>query len=112
MAKLERKTYVVTVGTSKVGVKLPTYYDTLVNYTGVKVSANDQVQTGHVGDLLAAGQIARIRISYRSALGKYRTADIVTDLNSFKTALGTLPGKDFRGGKIIDAFIPRRRRLG
>jgi hypothetical protein len=114
MAKLPRATYTLKVGTSTVAVKLPDAYDgiaSVVGLTKVTTVAAD-ASHGDVSHLLRDAQIARVRISYRNTAGKYRTADIICDLDNYKSALGTLPGKPYRGSTIIDAFVPRRRRLG
>jgi len=115
MARLPRATYSLKVGTATVLLNLPQVYDDIGTYVGlskVPGTAPDDASYGQVSDLLRNAQIARLRISYRNAAGKYRTADVICDLDKYKSAIGTLPGKTYRTSKIIDAFIPRRRRLG
>jgi hypothetical protein len=114
MARLPRVTHTLKVGTSVVAVKLPEVYDNILADVGLAKPAIVPADASHgsISALLRDAQIARIRVSYRNGAGKYRTADIVCDLEKYKTALGTLPGKTYRGFKIIDAFIARRRRLG
>lgn len=118
-SRLPRASHIVRVGTKDVVVKLPDVYSangsdigTYVGVTKVTGSVSADTSNGRVSNLLLDAQIARIRISYRNAAGKYRTADIICDLDKYKSAIGTLPGKNYRGSKIIDAFIGRRRRLG
>lgn len=118
MAKLPRDPYTLRVGTQIVVVQLPQFYDDIANYVGLtKLTgvAPADAGKGNVSNLLRDAQIARIRVSYKKVVGgvaKFRTQDIICDLDNYKTALGTLPNKAFRGSKIEDAYIPRRRRLG
>lgn len=121
MARLPRATHKIDVGGTDVLVKLPDVYSATGSDVGQYVGVTKVVsgttlstgaQNGSVSNLLLNGQIARVRISYRNSAGKYRTADLICDLDKYKTAIGTLPGKNYRGFKIIDAFIARRRRVG
>ncbi len=114
MARLPRATHTIKVGNAIVGVKLPDVYGSIGGLVGVNKVATlpGDASHGSVSRLLLDGQIARVRISYRNAAGKYRTADVICDLDNLKSAIGTLPGKSYRQSTIIDAFIPRRRRLG
>lgn len=117
MARLPRATHVIKVGTTSVLIKLPDVYSsdgsTIGTAVGVTKLAGEppaEAQHGRISELKLNGQIAEIRISYRNAAGKYRTADVICDLDNYKTAMGTLPTKKYRGFNIIDAYIARRRR--
>jgi hypothetical protein len=118
-ARLPRATHVIKVGNNPVLVRLPDVYSgtgsTIGTAVGVTKLAGEPpagAQQGKISELQLNGQVAKIRISYRNAAGKYRTADVICDLDNYKTAIGTLPTKQYRGSNIIEAYIPRRRRLG
>ena len=118
MARLPKDPYTLKVGSQTVVIQLPKFYDDIATYVGVtKITGTAPADAGKgsVSRLLRDAQIAKVRVSYKKVIGgvaKYRTQDIICDLDKFKTALGTLPGKTFRDSKIEDAYIPRRRRLG
>ncbi len=114
MARIQRESYSMKVGSEVKILKLPNVYDGIAQYVGLtKITGAAPTGAGHGNEaqLLLDGQAARIRISYKKD-GKYRTSDIICDLDNYKSALGTLPNKQYRGSAIIDAYVPRRRRLG
>lgn len=115
MARIERESYSMKVGSEVRILKLPNVYDDIAQYVGLtKITGAAPAGAGHGNEaqLLLDGQAARIRISYKTTKNQYRTSDIICDLDNYKSALGTLPNKKYRGNTIIDAFVPRRRRLG
>lgn len=119
MARLEKSPYSIQVGSETRIVQLnESSYKDIAQYVGLRAIAGkapDGAKHGNVSQLLLDGQIAKVRISYIKTVGntqRYRTADIICDLDNYKTAIGILPGKTYRSSKIISAFIPRRRKLG
>lgn len=117
-SKEDREPFSIKVGDQYKVVQLPNYYSEVSQYLGLNkisgiVPAN--YGKGSSSQLMLDGQAAKVRISWKLTIGnkkKYRTTDLLCDLDNYKTALGTLPGKSFRGTKIVEAYVPRRRRLG
>ena len=112
------------VGTKDYTIRLRNVYDngstsnvgTVVGITQVDsaTGAPDGAETVTVGNSLKYGRLARIRITYKPAgnLAASKSAQILCPIDEVQSSLSNLIGKNYNGGVITAAGIPRRRRLG
>lgn len=107
----------VTVGTTRIGVVLPDYYEgngsNIATIVGVNkvTDATPAQASSTVGNLIKKAQALHIKVRY-SAGTKIKTATLLCDISKAATATIALVGKTFRGGEIKSAYFPRRARLG
>jgi hypothetical protein len=60
---------------------------------------------------LENGKLAKIRVSYRTASGKTRSARLVCPTSRIDTAIRAVKIKTYKNGNVVGAGIPRRREL-
>lgn len=106
-------TFVTTVGSQRVGIRLPATYDGLAASLGLE-KATDATPVDLPGDvpgLLKVGVLTRIAISYGTTTNR-KIARLVCERNKVGTALASLPKTTYKGFPILTAYIPRNSRLG
>ena len=107
------KTYVTTVGSQRIGIRLPSTYESLAPTLGLEIAteATPADQSGDVPGLLKSGVLVRVHISYGTVLNR-KIARLLCERAKLGTALSSLPRAQYKGQPIMTAYIPRRSRLG
>ena len=105
--------YVTTVGTQRIGIRLPATYESLAPSLGLQLAseANPADLPGDVPGLLKSGILVRICISYGTVTNR-KVARLLCERAKLGTALSSLPRAQFKGQPILTAYIPRNSRLG
>lgn len=107
------KTYVTTVGSQRIGIRLPATYESLAPTLGLEVAGGDNPVDlpGDVPGLLKSGVLVRLHISYGTVLNR-KIARLLCERAKLATALSSLPRAQYKGQPIMTAYIPRNSRLG
>lgn len=102
-----------TVGTQRIGIRLPATYETLAPALGLEIAGegNPPDLSGDVPGLLKSGVLIRIHISYGTLLNR-KIARLLCEREKLGTALSSLPRTNYKGQPIMTAYIPRNSRLG
>lgn len=116
MASLEKAWHKVVLDGEDAKIWLPDLYEGVGTALGITKITNDEAgtikNTISVSEGLKAGQIVRLRLSVREALGKTKSARVLCSITEVRTAVANVVGKTYRGNQVRSAGIPRRRRLG
>lgn len=107
------RTYVTTIGSQRIGIRLPATYETLAPTLGLEIAgeANPPYLQGDVPGLLKSGVLTRIHISYGTTINR-KIAKLLCERTKIGLALSSLPRTTYKGQPIMTAYIPRQSRLG
>jgi hypothetical protein len=110
---MARLTHFIQSGAAKVGFITEDNYSDIGSTLGIaKLASADLVDAfSTVGNLLKSGQALRLRIRYKEGT-KVKSASVICDIDKAAGAVAAIRGKNYSGGVILSASIPRRRRLG
>lgn len=107
------RTYVTTVGSQRIGIRLPATYESIAPTLGLEVGGAETAVDlpGDVPGLLKSGILVRINISYGTVANR-KIARLLCERAKLGTALSSLPRAQYKGQPILTAYIPRNSRLG
>lgn len=119
MAQIPKKYYIISANGGSFSLKLPTYYDDIDTFVGLKTPTDAELRVAFptkISELKRAAAILEFTVSCKitvpsSGLIRMRRTNLICDIDSAIGAMNALEGKPFgtglAGGKvdIVNAYF-------